>query len=124
MLRRLGAGGLGLAFSLAACAGAPHVVSPPPVIMPPPSAPAEVAPPAVAPPEPSAAPVVEAPPAPVVEAAPKAPPVTLEIPFQLDKRPTFTTKEAFLLDLRERTRWNKGSLGTLAAEPPPVPGHP
>ena len=56
--------------------------------------------------------------------APKPPPITLEIPFRLDRRPTFTSKEAFLLDLRERTRWNKGSLGTLAAELPTVPGHP
>jgi hypothetical protein len=64
--------------------------------------------------------VVEAP----AEVGPKPALVTLEIPFRLDRRPTFTSKEAFLLDLRERTRWNKGSLGNLAAELPRVPGHP
>jgi hypothetical protein len=64
--------------------------------------------------------VVEAP----AEVGPKPAPVTLEIPFRLDRRPTFTSKEAFLLDLRERTRWTKGSLGNLAAELPRVPGHP
>jgi len=63
---------------------------------------------------------VESPP----EPAPKAAPVTIEIPFRLDRRPTFTTQEAFLVDLRERTRWNKGSLGPLVAPEPPVPGHP
>jgi hypothetical protein len=124
MRRRLEAGGLGLALCLAACGAAPRVIAPPP----PPSAPVVVAAPPEAPPpappEPSAAPMVEAATVPVAEPAPKAPAVTLEIPFQLDKRPTFKTKEAFLVDLRERTRWNKGALGTLAAEVPKVPGHP
>lgn len=125
MWRRLGAGGL-LAFFLAACGGAPRVAAPVAIAAPPPSAPALVTPAPVveAPPVASAAPVLEAAKAPDSEPAPKAPPVTLEISFQLDKRPTFTTKEAFLVDLRERTRWNKGSLGALAAELPPVPGHP
>lgn len=124
MIRRLGT--WGLAAALAACTTAP------PIIAPPPSAPAALLPvPAPIPEpvaEPAPEPVPEAAPepakAPDLPPAPKPPPVTFETPFQLDKRPTFTTKEAFLLDLRERTRWNKGSLGTLAAELPPTPGHP
>ena len=116
MVRRPGDGGLVLAFFLAACGGAPPITpSPPPPVAP-------IAPvPAPAPaPEPAPEPVKAPDPPP----PPKPPPVTIEIPFQLDKRPTFTTKEAFLVDLRERTRWNKGALGNLAAELPPVPGHP
>ena len=132
MGRQLGAPGLGLAFSLAACAGPPRLPVPPPFHGQPPGPPAQVgaqtpapeAPTPPTPPEPSAAPVVGAVKVPEAEPAPKAPSIMLEIPFQLDKRPTFTTKEAFLLDLRERTRWNKGSLGNLAAPTPLVPGHP
>ena len=122
MWRGLGVGGL-LALFLAACGAAPSVPVPAAVATPPPSAPAVVAV-SPAPPEPSAIPGVEAAKAPEAAPAPGPPPVALEIPFQLDKRPTFPTKEAFLLDLRERTRWNKGSLGALAAEVPKVAGHP
>jgi hypothetical protein len=63
-------------------------------------------------------------PVPVPEPALKAAPITLELPFRLDRRPTFSSQAAFLGDLRERTRWNKGALGPLVAEAPPVPGHP
>ena len=116
----------GLALGLAACSGGPRVASAPPVQRPPPSPPTAASAAPLAPaPEPSAA-AVAAPTA-AVEApapAPKAALISIEIPFRLDRRPVFTSKEAFLLDLRERTRWNKGSLGALAEEPPPVPGHP
>jgi hypothetical protein len=116
----------GLALALAACGGEPRVASIPPFHGQPPGAP-RPAPPAPAP-EPSAAAAVESPAVAAVESppepAPKAAPITIEIPFRLDRRPTFTRKETFLVDLRERTRWNKGGLGPLAAELPPVPGHP
>ncbi len=121
MMRRLGAWGLA-ASVLAACSGAPPLAPPPPG---PPAALLPVPVPIPVPvPAPVAGPAEEPTKAPDSPPAPKNPPVTLEIPFQLDKRPTFTTKEAFLLDLRERTRWNKGSIGTLAGDLPEVPGHP
>lgn len=109
----------GLALGLAACGGEPRVASIPPFHGQPKGAvPIAPAPVVVAPPPvPVAAPV---PPEPV----PKAAPITIEVPFRLDRRPTFTSKEAFLVDLRERTRWNKGALGPLVAELPKVPGHP
>jgi hypothetical protein len=81
-----------------------------------------------------AAPVAATPDAlpPVSPAPPLAPPpapsasltVSFEAPFRLDRRVIPRTKEAFLADLAERTRWNRGDLGKLVAEPPPVPGHP
>jgi hypothetical protein len=57
------------------------------------------------------------------QAAPR-PSVSIEAPFRLDKRIFPATKEAFLADLRDRTRWNTGGMGTLVAPIPPVPGHP
>lgn len=48
----------------------------------------------------------------------------MEPAFRLDRRVVPPTRAAFLADLHERTRWNKGGMGPLAAEPPPVPGHP
>jgi hypothetical protein len=66
-------------------------------------------------PAPSAAPAV--PVGPVVHFA-------IEAPFRLDQRVFPKTKAAFLADLADRTAWNKGDLGELAAELPPVPGHP
>lgn len=121
--------GLLLSLSLAflACGGEPLRPSPPPFHGQPPGPPAELGALPPPPPEASSAEPVKPPPAvvePPPEVAPRPAPVTLEMPFRLDRRPTFTSKEAFLLDLRERTRWNKGSLGTLAAELPRVPGHP
>ena len=123
MRGRIEAGGLAAAFFLAACGGVPPITPPPSA----PSPTSPVAPTALDPtpvPVPVPVPVPDATKAPEAAPAPKAPSITIEVPFQLDKRPTFTTKEAFLLDLRERTRWNKGSLGTLAADLPEVPGHP
>lgn len=85
---------------------------------PPPAAPAptEVAP--------------EPPPAPAPSADPPAPPkgpsahVALEAPFRLDQRPIPSAREAFLVELRDRMRWNEGAMGDLAEPPPAVPGHP
>jgi hypothetical protein len=125
---------IALAFGLTACGGEPHVKAPPPFHGQPPGPPTEIGALPPAPratlPEPSAAAPAESAKAPSVvveppvEVKPKAALITLETPFRLDRRPTFTTKEAFLVDLRERTRWNKGSLGNLAAEPPKGAGHP
>ncbi|MEP7119326.1 MAG: AgmX/PglI C-terminal domain-containing protein [Byssovorax sp.] len=123
MIRRLGAWGLA-ASVLTACSGAPPLTPPPPTTPPPLLTAAVPVPVPVPLPAPAPTPPDQPAKAPDPPPAPKPPPVTIEIPFQLDKRPTFTTKEAFLLDLRERTRWNKGSLGTLAAEVPKTPGHP
>jgi hypothetical protein len=50
--------------------------------------------------------------------------VTLEPAFRLDRRVFPATREAFLADLADRTRWNKGGMGTLTGPVPPVPGHP
>lgn len=71
---------------------------------------------------PPAPPVVEPP-------APPAPPplgihLSFEPPFRLDRRVVPSPQAAFLADLKERTLWNQGGMGTLAAELPPVPGHP
>ncbi len=52
------------------------------------------------------------------------PTISLEPPFRLDQRVFPTTRAAFLVDLADRTRWNKGGMGTLVAPVPPVPGHP
>ena len=52
------------------------------------------------------------------------PSITLEPPFRLDRRIVPGTRAAFLADLADRTRWNKGGTGTLVAPVPPVPGHP
>jgi hypothetical protein len=76
-------------------------------------------------PEPSATPADPLPAA----SAPAPPPtphptITLEAPFRLDRRIFPSPRAAFLADLADRTRWNKGSMGELRAEPPPVPGHP
>ena len=50
--------------------------------------------------------------------------LVLEPAFRLDRRIFPRTKAAFLADLDDRTRWNQGGLGALAAPLPPVPGHP
>jgi hypothetical protein len=70
--------------------------------------------------------VAAPPPAAVAPAAPVAPAITitLEPPFRLDRRVVPSTRAAFLADLADRTRWNEGGMGTLAAPVPPVPGHP
>lgn len=97
---------------LAGCATAAPPPAPPPFAGPPP-APAAPAPA----PAPVPAPPPEPPPGPVVHFA-------IEPPFRLDQRIFPKTKEAFLADLKDRTVWNKGGLGELVAELPPVPGHP
>jgi hypothetical protein len=111
------------AVILAGCAAPLPAPAPPPFAGAPPGPPAELGPPpAVAAPSPPPAPA----PAPA-EAAPPPPPrpaVTLEPPFRLDRRVFPATREAFLADLAERTRWNKGGMGTLTGTVPPVPGHP
>ena len=56
-------------------------------------------------------------------AAPR-PTITLEPPFRLDRRVIPPTREAFLADLADRTRWNRGGMGTVTGPIPPVPGHP
>jgi hypothetical protein len=68
-------------------------------------------------------------PSPPVEPAPPDPPparlgFAIEEPFRLDRRVFPKDKRAFLADLADRTRWNQGGLGELAAPLPPVPGHP
>jgi hypothetical protein len=50
--------------------------------------------------------------------------VEIERPFRLDLRVVPKDRDAFLTDLHERERWNKGELGELTGEAPPVPGHP
>lgn len=113
---------LALALLLAACAVTSAPPAPPPFAGQPPGPPAqlgETAPPAVLDPAPAA------PPPPPSPAAPASPRVNLgiETPFRLDRRVFPATKAAFLADLADRTRWNKGGLGALAAPLPPVPGH-
>jgi hypothetical protein len=113
------------AVLLAGCAAPLPVPAPPPFAGAPPGPPAELgAPVAIAPPAPP-------PPAPApTETAPPPPPpaprpvITLEPPFRLDRRVFPAKREAFLADLAERTRWNKGGMGTLTGPVPPVPGHP
>jgi hypothetical protein len=52
------------------------------------------------------------------------PSITLEPAFRLDRRIFPPTRAAFLADLADRTRWNRGGMGTLVGAVPPVPGHP
>lgn len=72
----------------------------------------------------------EPPPAPAPAAEPPAAPqgpsahVVMETPFRLDQRPIPSAREAFLVELRDRMRWNEGAMGDLAEPPPAVPGHP
>ena len=114
-----------LTLLLAACAAAPAPPAPPPFAGQPPGPPAQLGAPTLAP----ALPIVPppAPPSPALAspASPASPRVNLgiESPFRLDHRVIPTTKAAFLADLADRTRWNKGGLGALAAPLPPVPGH-
>jgi len=67
---------------------------------------------------------VAAAPSPPAAPPPPTPTITLEPPFRLDRRVFPRTREAFLADLADRTRWNQGGMGTLAGPVPPVPGHP
>jgi hypothetical protein len=85
-------------------------------------APAAAEAPSAPPTAPSAWP--EAATAPAIEASAPRAIVTLEAPFRLDKRVIPPDKATFLADLKDRTLWNKGDMGKLLAEPPPVPGHP
>lgn len=104
---------------LAGCASAAPPPPPaPPIAGPPAAPPTEVSAPAVSAPAP--APPEPPPPPPAGPVAHMA----IEPPFRLDRRIFPKTKEAFLADLKDRTAWNTGGLGSLAAEPPPVPGHP
>lgn len=110
---------------LAGCAAPLPAPAPPPFAGAPPGPPAELgAPPAIATPSPPPAPAPA--PAPAQTPPPPAsrPVITLEPPFRLDRRVFPATREAFLADLAERTRWNKGGMGTLVGPVPPVPGHP
>lgn len=115
-LRASASASIGALALLAGCA-APPPPAPPPFAgdRPPPStrlAPEPVAPP----PAPSAEPVA----GPAVPAAH----LTFEPAFRLDRRVVPSTRAAFLADLADRTAWNQGGLGELAAPLPPVPGHP
>jgi hypothetical protein len=73
-------------------------------------------------------PLPSAAPSPPVLVAPPAPKndvhLTFEPAFRLDKRIFPAARAEFLADLADRTAWNKGGLGELAAPLPPVPGHP
>ncbi len=115
----------GLLSLLAACASAPVPPAPPPFAGAPPGPPAELgAPPADAPPAPAPTPAAPPPPPAPAPAAPPTPTITLEPAFRLDRRVFPRTRADFLADLADRTRWNKGDMGTLAGPVPPVPGHP
>jgi hypothetical protein len=50
--------------------------------------------------------------------------IVVEPPFRLDQRVSPTDKAAFLLERKDRTRWNQGGTGTLTSPLPPVVGHP
>jgi hypothetical protein len=50
--------------------------------------------------------------------------MTIEPPFRLDRRIFPKERADFLAELADREKWNKGGMGALAAELPPVPGHP
>jgi len=124
---------MALALLLAACAAERPAPAPPPFAGQPPGPPAQlnaapVSPVSPASPEPAALASAEpeAPEEPAAEPEPKAPQpiIAVEDPFRLDQRVVPSTKEAFLADIRDRRRWNKGGMGELVAEPPPVPGHP
>jgi hypothetical protein len=107
---------------LAACA-APPPPQPPPFAGQPPGPPDQLGEVPAPVPVPVPAPV----PAPAPASAPPSPPkanLAIEPPFRLDRRVIPPTRALFLADLEDRTRWNKGDLGPLAAPLPPVPGHP
>ena len=116
-----------LGEALVACAGERRPPAIPSFHGQPPGPPKELgeAPPAqraapVEAPAPTSAPLAESaapPPAPQIG-------IAVEPPFRLDLRVVPQDKAIFLADLRERTRWNQGGRGTLASDPPPVPGHP
>jgi hypothetical protein len=118
---------------LPGCAAA-STPAPPPFSGAPPGPPGEVAeaspPPAEASPPVPAATAVAGPPSPPGDGgapsapAPARPIITLEPGFRLDRRVIPPTRAAFLAGLAERTRWNQGGMGPLAAPVPPVPGHP
>jgi len=61
--------------------------------------------------------------APKADALPRAF-FAIERPFRLDQRVFPAERAVFLAQLKERTRWNQGGLGSLASPLPPVPGHP
>jgi hypothetical protein len=112
----------------AACAASAPPPVPPPFAGAPPGAPAElgVAPEAAVEALRSASAAEQPaspPPGARTDAVPE-PILSIEPPFRLDRRVFPPTRAAFLADLADRTRWNKGGMGTLRAEPPPVPGHP
>jgi hypothetical protein len=50
--------------------------------------------------------------------------VRIETPYKLDQYPFPKDRESFLIDLADRTRWNRGGLGPLEAPLPPSAGHP
>ena len=70
---------------------------------------ADPAPPPAAAPPPSTGPIVK---------------LDIERPFRLDLRVVPHERAAFLESLHDRERWNRGELGDLAGELPPIPGHP
>jgi hypothetical protein len=120
---------------LAACAGDRRPPAPPPFFGPPPGPPAELGPnerTSIAAPS-ATAPPLAAPDTPDTpdlsslagssDPAPRVA-ITIEPPFRLDRRVVPADKAAFLADLRDRTRWNQGGLGTLAGPLPKVAGHP
>jgi hypothetical protein len=123
---------LALALVLGCAAAPPPPPAPLTALPPPPPAPAAAAPPApseVTPPPAAADPVPPAADPPPADPAPADPPaprigLAIEEPFRLDRRVFPQDKAAFLADLADRTRWNQGGLGELAAPLPPVPGHP
>lgn len=123
---------------LAACGGERRPPAPPPFVGQPPGPPAELGPnegaalavpsataPPLATPEPPE-PLATPDPSALAGSADPAPRVsiTIEPPFRLDRRVFPADKAAFLADLRDRTRWNQGGLGTLAGPLPKVAGHP
>jgi hypothetical protein len=110
---------LALALALGCSAAPPPLAVPPPAPPPSPSLPPAVTP--EPPPEPD-----PPPPSPTPPPEPPRPRLGLAIeePFRLDRRVFPKDKAAFLADLADRTAWNQGGLGDLAAPLPPVPGHP
>jgi hypothetical protein len=112
-----------VSLGLAACAAAVEPPAPPPFAGDRAAPVTPITEPSAPPPEPPApAPPVTPTVAPVALAAPQVN-LAIEPPFRLDRRVFPTTKAAFLADLADRTRWNKGGLGAFE-QMPPVPGHP
>ncbi len=65
----------------------------------------------------------------VVDAGPPAatgptPSITLETPYKMGERVEPKTREAYLVDWRDRKRWNDGAMGELIGDAAPVVGHP